>query len=192
MAKKEKKTELSAAQILAQMERLSRLGRAASGSHQLNAAQWEALRYVGRANRISNSPMALSQYLGATKGTISQTVMALVKKGVMSKTSRSGNARSVDLHLTAQGIQLLNADPLAHVEKSIANLGDKTSKRLARGVAVLLETERIRQNQPSFGTCSTCQHFRQLDQVPYCRFVKQHLDKAETRRICVAHVARPM
>ena len=70
------------------LERLARVMRAREHEDGLNPAQREALRYLARANRFSNTPGALTRYLGATKGTISQTVMALERKGLIAKAAR--------------------------------------------------------------------------------------------------------
>ena len=59
------------------MERLSRLVGQTGHAHGMKPAQWDALRYLARANRFSRTPGALTAYLGATKGTVSQTVIAL-------------------------------------------------------------------------------------------------------------------
>ena len=69
--KSDRADDVAAGQTLARLERLARLMRSASQTQGLNAAQWEALRYLSRANSFSNSPGALTRYLGATKGTIS-------------------------------------------------------------------------------------------------------------------------
>lgn len=132
--------------------------------------------------------MALTQYLGATKGTISQTVAALVKKAIVLKTVRAGNTRSVTLVLTDLGLQLIVNDPLHQLEKSIEDLGAKTKKRFARGVLELLDGERQRQNQPQFGTCANCRFYRSSPQ--YCMKFEQVLTAVETGLICVAHLDR--
>ena len=85
------------AMIVWPLERLARVMRAREHEGGLNPAQWEALRYLNRANRFSNSPGALTRYLGATKGTISQTLMALERKGFIAKAERPGEKRSVSL-----------------------------------------------------------------------------------------------
>jgi DNA-binding MarR family transcriptional regulator len=77
----------------------------------LNPAQWGALRYLSRCNRFSNAPAALTRYLGATKGTVSQTLIALERKGLIEKSVRPGEARSVILSLTEEGEKRLLADP---------------------------------------------------------------------------------
>ena len=87
------------------LERLARVMRAREHEGGLNPAQWEALRFLARANRFSDSPMALTRYLGATKGTISQTLMALERKGFITKSLRPGKRKSLRLGLTAEGSQ---------------------------------------------------------------------------------------
>ena len=47
---------------LVHLERLARLMRQRGHGHGLNPAQWEALRYLQRANRLSNTPGALARY----------------------------------------------------------------------------------------------------------------------------------
>lgn len=56
------------------VELVNRLGRAVhcmQFARGLNPAQWEALRFVVRANRYSRTPSALAGFLGTTKGTAS-------------------------------------------------------------------------------------------------------------------------
>lgn len=62
------------------IDRLDRLARNGEVSGDLNPAQWEALRFVSRANRFSRTPAALAEYLGSTRGTVSQTLIALEKR----------------------------------------------------------------------------------------------------------------
>lgn len=188
MAQKSKSEDIPAAQALAQFERLSRLARAASHVGGLNPAQWDALRYLAQANRFSNSPMGLTRYLGATKGTISQTVAALVKKGVVVKTVRAGNSRSVALVITELGSKFLKDDPLRHLKTAIEKLSPKTTKRFSRGVSELLEGERQRQSQPRFGTCHICRfHRRGAD---YCMKFEQALTDTDMGLICVEQLDR--
>ena len=89
------------------VELLDRIGRIAHGlqfAQGLNPAQWEALRFLARANRYSRSPSALAEFLGTTKGTASQTVIALESKGLVSRTRRASDRRSVDLEVTPLGL----------------------------------------------------------------------------------------
>ena len=143
------------------LERLARLMRAREHEDGLNPAQWEALRFLSRANRFSNSPGALTRYLGATKGTISQTLIALERKGFISKALREGGRKSVSLSLTPKGPRGPGARPWADLAQAAEDLGGKTRRRLQRGLDELLEQELQRGGLASFGICSTCRFFRE-------------------------------
>ncbi len=176
------------------LERLARVMRAREHDHGLNPAQWEALRYLGRANRFSDSPGALTRYLGATKGTISQTLMALERKGLVSKSLRGTGRRSVRLALTDKGRGILAEDPWTLLANSAEELGGKTRRRLQRGLEELLEQELLRTGLASFGSCGSCRYFREGGrdgdaQGPHlCMAFEAPLSGEETVRICVAHV----
>ncbi len=51
------------------LDRVSRLARELQFVDGLNPAQWEALRFIARANRYSRSPGAFAEFIGTTKGT---------------------------------------------------------------------------------------------------------------------------
>ena len=72
-----------AARVAELIDRLGRMTRELQYVDGLNPAQWEALRYLNRANRYSRTPGGVADFLGATKGTISQTVSALESKGLI-------------------------------------------------------------------------------------------------------------
>ncbi len=55
----------------------------------LQPVHLQVLDYLSRCNRYSDTPAALTNYLGMTRGTVSQTVLLLVKKGFIKKSSLS-------------------------------------------------------------------------------------------------------
>ena len=187
------KEKIDTTEILAPLERLARLMRAGEHEGGLNPAQWEALRYLSRANRFSNSPIALTRFLGSTKGTVSQTIKALERKGYIAKGPRENEGRSINLSLTPKGSAALKNDPLAAFSKSLDDLSGKNRRRLAKGLAELLETELKRREQPSFGTCPSCRYFREKgreadDGGPHsCMYFDVALSEVETQFICIAH-----
>ena len=168
-------------------ERLARLLRSNEFADGLNPAQREALRYLARANRFSNAPGALSLYLGATKGTVSQTLSALERKGFIAKSERPGERRSVALELTEQGRAALSGDPWTKLGQAIGGLGGKTRRRLAKGLAELLSAELTDGGRPSFGGCRTCRYHR--EDGHRCMKFETPLTADELELICVAHVA---
>jgi DNA-binding MarR family transcriptional regulator len=112
-----------ASDIVDVVERLGRLVRSRGYACDLNPSQWEALRYLGRCNRFSNNPSALASFLSATKGTVSQTVSSLERKGLLSKVPRPGQGRSLSLVLTDKGRALLKKDPQGELESAASELG---------------------------------------------------------------------
>jgi DNA-binding MarR family transcriptional regulator len=187
------KSEAAGREIVQSLERLARLMRASEFGDGLNPAQWEALRFLGRANRFSNSPGALTRFLGATKGTISQTVKALERKKLIEKMSRPGEKRSVVLTLTQAGRDMMAKDPWADLARRCAALGGKTRRRMDKGLAELLSEEISRRLDPSFGSCLTCRFWRadgRCDDVrgPHlCMLFDEPVAVHETTQICVAH-----
>ena len=181
------------AQIAMDLERLARLIRQASHALGLKPVQWEALRFLARANRFSNAPLALSKYLGTTKGTVSQSLLVLEKKGLIGKSERAGNPRSINLIITEEGRDLLLQDPLLELTRDVENLKPKIKKRFAKGLGELLDAERQRQHEPNFGPCGACRYFRERRQADsktphWCMFFEAALTEAEARLICVEQV----
>lgn len=187
------KAEANGLGIAHSLERLSRLMRAAEFGNGLNPAQWEALRFLARANRFSNSPGALTRFLGATKGTISQTVKALERKKLIEKSERPGEKRSVVLTLTEAGRKVMAKDPWSALSRNLDALGGKTRRRMDRGLADVLAQEITRRLDPTFGCCVTCRFWRadarpEDAQGPHlCMLFDAPLSAVETTQICIAH-----
>jgi DNA-binding MarR family transcriptional regulator len=180
-------------QLRAQLERLSRLIRQQGFHDGLNPVQWEALRYVARANRFSSSPGALAQYLGATKGTISQTILSLEKKGFLEKLASPRDRRVVVLALSPKGRELLARDPLSSLGSAISALSPKTARRFARGIDEILADQVKAQNEVEFGGCATCRHWRDRsgeDLNSHCMLLKVELAKDDLAKLCQHHLRR--
>ncbi len=175
------------------LERLGRLLQNDAHWHGLKPTQWEALRYLGRANRFSRSPRALTAYLGMTKGTVSQTLAALERKGLIRKEPVPKDRRNVRLEITRQGRSLLNKDPLSKFEMAAGNLRAKERAGLESGLRSLL-TEALEQHGGKpFGACSLCRYFREDDEQgkPHrCALLDEPLSAADGKLICVEQEPR--
>ncbi|MCB2097727.1 MAG: MarR family transcriptional regulator [Parvularculaceae bacterium] len=165
------------------VERLARLQRAAGFEGGLNPVQWEALRYIARANRFSRTPAALADFLNATRGTVSQTLIALEGKGLIEKTRSVKDARSQSLALTDGGRALLDDDPEAALARDIDETGD------AALVSATLEGALRRALAPRggkpFGPCKTCRHFRRGAGAHHCALLNEPLSAQDAEAICV-------
>ena len=158
----------------------------------LSPAQWEALRYVARANRYSRNPSALADFLGATKGTISQTLIALEEKGHLRRMRDTPDRRAVRLELTATGEVLLDQDPLNCVERAAASLPAEQRAALTSGLTRVLRELQGRCGSSSFGVCEECDLFCAHDAIgdltgPHrCGLTGEPMGETESHRICVS------
>jgi len=169
---------------------LDRLGRAVHNlqyADGLNPAQWEALRFLSRANRYSRKPSALADYLGTTKGTVSQTVKALEEKGFVERTVEAKDRRIVRLDLTQDGLAMLANDPLLALSVATAAAPEEvsTATRILSGYVRSLQGQC---GMKSFGVCTQCGHFSSeiCDDgvVPHCGLTGEPLSETEIKKIC--------
>lgn len=176
------------------LERIGHLSRSDEQIGDLYPAQWAALRYLAQANRFSRTPMALTRYLGTTRGTISQTLNALEKKGYVARKPSDRDKRSINVELTASGRQKLETDPILRLaDVTGAALGRDTKR--ARNLLEKMLSYLIAENggRP-FGQCHTCRHFQRgggaaSDQPHRCGLLEVNLLDGDSKAICVEQAA---
>src|SRR5918911_664635 len=97
--------------LLELVERLGNLMRTelrkAGADESLHPVHWRASISLSRATRYSNTPQALADYLGLPKGTVSQTLLLLDRRGLIERFEDDIDRRVVRLRLSSAGEQLL-------------------------------------------------------------------------------------
>ena len=106
----------------------------------LNPAQWAALRYFAQAMPSARSVVAFARYHGTTKGTASQTISALEKKGLLNRQASESDRRKSVLTLSEAGHALLAQDPLNELAAAIGCLNEGSHRAVADGLEQLLRT----------------------------------------------------
>lgn len=139
--------------------RIGRLIHARQYAAGLNPAQWEALRYVDRANLRSRTPGALADYLGTTKGTASQTLIALEEKGLIRRDRSDRDRRQVEISLTEAGRGRLKDDPIDLLRSALGALPIEAERTLLTALSDLLDRLRRADGLTAFGMCGLCRHF---------------------------------
>lgn len=173
------------------VDRLSRITHAAQFACGLNPAQWEAMRFLSRANRYSASPGALADYLGTTKGTASQTLIALEAKGLVARVRSVVDRRKVRLALTDEGRALLERDPLCVIEQAGQELPESQRLLVMSAMNLLVDNLCHRTGEARFGTCGDCCHMRGecrggcSDGDAVCGLTGEPLGPGELEQICV-------
>lgn len=175
------------------LDRLGRMTRCLQFAHGLNPAQWESLRFIARANCFSRTPSALATFLGTTKGTASQTLIALEKKGCMRRLRDGADKRVTRLEITEAGEALLARDPLRCVDNAAAGLSSELNKALRTALGSLADQLECANGWCKLGACGQCGNMvRQgKDGSVRCSLKDAVVPGDETNRLCVSFVCQP-
>lgn len=104
----------------------------------MQAAQWSALRYFGKAGERARNVVGLARYQGTNPGTASRTIGTLVRRGLLAVVVSPDDKRARIVSLTEAGRTLLTQDPLLVVETAIAAMPPEAQEGLATGLRDLL------------------------------------------------------
>jgi DNA-binding MarR family transcriptional regulator len=175
---------------------LSHLGRAGEpeGARDgLTGAQLSALRYLARANPMSRTASALAAYQATTRGTVSQTVKALVRAGYVTRTPSDTDRRTVRLDLTDAGWAKLTQAPGDRLVAALAQLPDDKRAALADAAMSLNGALSAQDPECGFGTCQTCKYLSDADggDGGYCCQSGCALGAGDLDCLCVSYQPRP-
>lgn len=119
--------------------------------------QFDALCYLGECNRYSDTLMALCEYLGQTKGTVSQTLKVLEKKGLIERHADAKDKRVIHLKPSETGLALLaelTQSPLLCALYTEHGFDSRLTSALAALLKQLQQTNCGR----AFGVCHQCRY----------------------------------
>lgn len=174
------------------IERLGNLLRAEAKSvgleHGLHPVHIDILSYLTRCNRFSDTPAALKEYLGVTKGTLSQSLTLLEKKGLVTKLKDQDDKRVTHLGVTAEGQQLVSAiAPPCRYREILTNVESGSPEVVAKLKEMLAEIQG-QHDKLSFGVCKTCvYHEKRSEAVFFCRLTELELSNQYGELICKEH-----
>ncbi len=172
--------------IAALIERIGRFARAREAAT-LQPAQWEALRFIARANTFSRQPSAVAAWLATTKGTASQTLMALERKGLIRKARHPSDGRVTRLEATPAGLSLLEDDPMQGLVDAIARLPPLYTAALSQSLAHIAGDLAPEGARPVFAGCAGCRHLEAQRDVKRCRNFGTDLPGEEMTLACASH-----
>ncbi len=174
-------------EIRALLDRVARLSAADAWSDQLNPTQHAALDYLSRANRFSRAPSHVADYLGATRGTVSQTLKALERKGFVEEHRSDTDKRRTSYFVTPNGSGAMSGtDALAAV---LDDLPADVLSSLETGLKAVLKGQLTQRGGRGFGMCRTCRHHQNAPDGPYCGLLDLPLTPEEPSQICHEHAA---
>ena len=169
------------------IQRLARLDAAEMWDSDLNPAQIAALDYLACANRFSRAPSHVADYLGTTRGTTSQTLKALIRKGYAEEKRSTADRRSITCDLTPKGWQA--AARIKSLRATIAGTSATTQKDLQDGLQTVLETALAAHGRRAFGVCARCAYHQTQNGAPFCALLTLPLSPPEAEQICHEYTA---
>ena len=172
------------------MERLGNLMRSelrkAGSDEALQPVHLQALVYITKANRYSNTPQALADYLGLTKGTVSQTLLVLDRRGLIERYQDDVDRRVVRLRLSSAGERLLYENqPALAWQNATRNISPNRIRNAVSALREALVTMQEDNEGSAFGQCHNCAFCQKLSQRIYrCGQMGDRLSGPETRKLC--------
>ena len=156
---------------------------------ELHPIHIQVIQYLNKCNKYSDTPIALAQYLGSTKGTISQTILVLEKKQLLKKVTDDKDKRMVHLKLTAKAKKLLKKiDKIVFTKDLMDQYSEHVQDTVNHALKTLLTDLQVRNNNRTFGQCNTCRFFSVEDNNKFrCGLTLEPLKLEETLKICLEH-----
>lgn len=180
--------------IASLIERLGNLLRAeerfAGKDSGLQPIHLQILHYLSICNRYSDSPAGVTEFLGATKGTTSQSIGVLERKAYLKKRPDKEDGRMVHLVLTPKAERYLkNEFPPQDFTDALSIIDPKQRKRLESLLNELLLNLQSQNQGAAFGVCKTCRFFKRngLRESHQCGLTKEPLSEKESFLICREH-----
>ena len=166
------------------LERLTTLRknqmRQAAKSENLQLVHVEILQYLSIANQYSNTGQALSEYLGQTKGSISQSITLLEKQQYVTRHPSQKDKRVMCLSLTIRG-----KDCVDRMSKYWSLPPNNTLHDNLELLQSLLQQWQDKQGYQSFGQCQSCHHNSELNNGKFrCGLTGATLSAVDVKQIC--------
>ena len=179
---------MDAARLHHLIERLASLFRASlretASAHGLKLVQLEALVFLSMANRYTDTPAGLADYLGLTKGTVSQTLIALERRDLIAKVADPDDGRVWHCHLTDRGRKIVRE---AHPAPLLRDVPDSPLTETSVVLESLLRALQQLNGFRTFGVCHTCRFFEPARRGGVCGLTHEPLARTEIDKICREH-----
>lgn len=150
--------------------------------HRLLPIHVQVLQYLGLANQYSDLPIAVAEYFGITRGTVSQSLAVLERRGLVARQADARHGRRIHFQLTEAGAAIVREGWARRLDETLRTLpGAATIEDALRDVLVALQ--RLN-GQRAFGICHQCAHFRREAGGARCGLTGEPLAPEQTTKIC--------
>lgn len=156
----------------------------------LQLIHFQVLDYLYICNKYSDTPASIANYMGMTRGTISQTIIILEKKGFIKKAKDSIDKRVLHIELLPKGIKTLKQAKPTELFKKAADILNKDPAFTGNEEIFIQALKALQKanHSHSFGICKTCINFTKKSSGFYCELTKEALSKSDSEKICQEHI----
>ncbi len=142
----------------------------------------EILQYLSICNRYSDTTQAISDYLGQTKGSISQSLGLLEEKGLIKRVQDKIDKRVFHLSLLSKGASV--------TKRLLESIHLDGSDKLEPQLINVLTSIQKKNGLKGFGTCLSCRFNQSPGKNSFvCGLTKEKLSVDEVKKICKEHEA---
>lgn len=149
--------------------------------------QLAMLAYLRDANRYSNTPQCLTEFLGLTKGTVSQSLKILEERAWVMRHTDAHDRRVVRLTLSETGKGVLDSATDDAWRTAAHGLPARDQDILCTLLTRLLASWQQTRDGRTFGVCRSCRHFRGGETAHQCGLTGESLSEHDSRQICREH-----
>jgi len=167
------------------IDRIARISASERWVNNLNPAQLAALSYVAKANKYSRAPSQIAEYLCAMRGTVSATLKALERKGLIEEQKSELDRRRTSYALSADGLAAL--DFKTSTDAALNAMGDQEAAELKNGLKSFVRGVLRARKGRSFGVCATCKYHVANASGAHCALLDVALGPSEATQLCFEH-----
>lgn len=152
-----------------------------AASESLQLVHIEIIQYLSICNKYSNTTQSLSEYLGQTKGSISQSLGFLENEGFINRQQDKKDKRIFHLFLTNKGLEV--------VERLNQSIDFLENENINSSLNILLTQLQKKNQLQSFGICKSCKYNQKKENGLFtCGLTLQDLSTEDIEKICREHL----
>ncbi len=157
--------------------------------HKLSPIQIQILLFIDNHDEKHLTVNYISDEFNVTKATVSDSIKALEKKGIVKKIKNNKDSRSFTLELETKGriiISDISSYPKA-LKKIIKQVPSQNQDLLWKELYYIINSLQSVGEINVQRMCNTCVYFASNNNQPYCNFLKKILEPNNLRLDCSEH-----
>ncbi|MGI2110422.1 MarR family winged helix-turn-helix transcriptional regulator [Shewanella frigidimarina] len=156
----------------------------------LQPVQQEALYFLSTCNRYSDTTLAVTEYLGLTKGTVSQSLKILESKSLILRVKDKKDKRITHLKVTKAGHDfLMKTCPPQKFTDAITGLSVDEALDTKMLLKKVLNNYQLATGRTAFGVCKHCKFNQKTSDGIVCGLTKEPLSSNDILLICREYVS---